>query len=168
MDPFVLMWSKYSIYHSVSALRTEYHNKLQLEHAITFRRSNCYDRFKAIDESAPSRQYWKISRDLTKRRASTLIQLRTGHIPLKTHLHRINHASDPYCPSCVAKRETILHFILSCPKYSRAREASRHPSLRSLQPEKPTTQSKNSIYQLRNGPGTVYSGHEFSYHIVYS
>ena len=42
-----------------------------------------------IDKSMPSNKYLKLTEGLTRRQASWLIQLRTGHAPLQAHLHRI-------------------------------------------------------------------------------
>ncbi|KAF8875641.1 hypothetical protein BD779DRAFT_1388290, partial [Infundibulicybe gibba] len=52
-----------------------------------------------------------------------LIQLRTGHIPLNKHLHRIKKAESPMCahPQCANTKETATHFILHCPKYREQR-----------------------------------------------
>ena len=48
---------------------------------------------------------------------SVLTQLRTGHIPLNEHLHRIKLSETPYCPYCPRTLESINHFLLHCSKY---------------------------------------------------
>ncbi|KAI0784695.1 hypothetical protein C8Q75DRAFT_703062, partial [Abortiporus biennis] len=45
-----------------------------------------------------------------------LIQLRTGHISLNYHLHRINCSPTLRCPFC-DQEETVRHFLLYYPKY---------------------------------------------------
>ncbi|KAG2069965.1 hypothetical protein BDR04DRAFT_1019957, partial [Suillus decipiens] len=47
-------------------------------------------------------------------------QLRTGHIPLNKHLHRISLAPSPTYPSCQVHAESVHQ---SCPKYNRQRHA---------------------------------------------
>ncbi|RDX40673.1 hypothetical protein OH76DRAFT_1329873, partial [Lentinus brumalis] len=47
-----------------------------------------------------------------------LIQLRTGHAPLNQHLHMIGRADTRRCAGCGAAKETVLHFLLQCPKFS--------------------------------------------------
>ncbi|KAF8878408.1 hypothetical protein BD779DRAFT_1649873, partial [Infundibulicybe gibba] len=54
-----------------------------------------------------------------------LIQLRSGHIQLNKHLHRINKTESPLCAhhDCDNKEETVTHFILHCPRYREQRRA---------------------------------------------
>ncbi|KAF8443291.1 hypothetical protein L210DRAFT_805538, partial [Boletus edulis BED1] len=33
---------------------------------------------------------------------------------------------NPDCPHCPGRRETVLHFLLECPHYARARDQLRH------------------------------------------
>ncbi|KZV92437.1 hypothetical protein EXIGLDRAFT_614394 [Exidia glandulosa HHB12029] len=49
---------------------------------------------------------------------SALIQLRIGHAPLNRHLHRIQCADSPRCPSCGAPSESIRHYLQYCPSYA--------------------------------------------------
>ncbi|KAF9245438.1 hypothetical protein BU15DRAFT_13391, partial [Melanogaster broomeanus] len=59
---------------------------------------------------------------LTKRHISLLIWLRTGHISLNQHLHRIKKSDTPNCPNCEDDRqETVEHFLLGCPQYAHER-----------------------------------------------
>ncbi|KAJ7042940.1 hypothetical protein C8F04DRAFT_944955, partial [Mycena alexandri] len=50
-----------------------------------------------------------------------LLQLRTGHIPLAKHLHRIQKADSPICPCCRQADETVMHYLLRCPAHADAR-----------------------------------------------
>ncbi|KAE9401884.1 hypothetical protein BT96DRAFT_758208, partial [Gymnopus androsaceus JB14] len=54
-----------------------------------------------------------------------LIQLRTGHVALAQHLNHIKKNDNPNCPHCRLRGrnelETVRHFILDCPSYSRER-----------------------------------------------
>ncbi|KAG2739481.1 hypothetical protein P692DRAFT_201678915, partial [Suillus brevipes Sb2] len=60
---------------------------------------------------------------LPKRHVSMLLWLRTSHISLNQHLFRIGKSPTPNCPHCEDKVETVIHFLLSCPHYARARHA---------------------------------------------
>ncbi|KAJ7201171.1 hypothetical protein GGX14DRAFT_338206, partial [Mycena pura] len=55
-----------------------------------------------------------------------LLQLRTGHIPLAKHLHRIQKADSPICPNCHQADESVAHFLLHCPAYHTARNTMHH------------------------------------------
>ncbi|KAE9407133.1 hypothetical protein BT96DRAFT_746098, partial [Gymnopus androsaceus JB14] len=46
-----------------------------------------------------------------------LTQIRTGHIPLNSHLHRIQLADSPDCPCCKRHPETVFHYLLECPAH---------------------------------------------------
>lgn len=106
---------------SVTTLKETYRQLLVEQHIAAFRRTERYRRLKSIDETMPSRHFWKMSRDLERRRASILIQLRTGHAPLNAHLHRIQRSETPTCPNCAARNETVIHLLLHCQAYRVAR-----------------------------------------------
>ncbi|EIN05380.1 hypothetical protein PUNSTDRAFT_31042, partial [Punctularia strigosozonata HHB-11173 SS5] len=50
-----------------------------------------------------------------------LVQLRTGHVPLHKHLHRIQVIESPICPTCKCEEESVLHYLLYCPTYDEQR-----------------------------------------------
>ena len=83
-------------------------------------------RAQKIDPTLPSKNFLKLVDDLPKRHAAILFQLRTGHAPLNNHLHRITKVESPKCPHCPSANETVLHFLLECPKYANARSRMRH------------------------------------------
>ncbi|KAI0743015.1 hypothetical protein C8Q80DRAFT_1107945 [Daedaleopsis nitida] len=58
---------------------------------------------------------------LTRRRACALIQLRSGHAPLASHLYRIGKATSPLCPACRLEPESVKHFLLACPRFAATR-----------------------------------------------
>ncbi|KIK37492.1 hypothetical protein CY34DRAFT_92642 [Suillus luteus UH-Slu-Lm8-n1] len=49
------------------------------------------------------------------------MNLRSQHIPLNHHLHRINKAKHPHCPHCPNIKESVHHLLIECPKYQRER-----------------------------------------------
>jgi hypothetical protein len=81
-----------------------------------------YGRMKGIDESMPSKKFAKLAAELPRKKASLLIQLRSGHVPLQAHLHRITRADSPTCQGCGARKETVHHFLMVCPKYMAQRQ----------------------------------------------
>ncbi|KAJ6527573.1 hypothetical protein DFH09DRAFT_864846, partial [Mycena vulgaris] len=50
-----------------------------------------------------------------------LFQLRSQHVPLAKHLHRLNKAPSPTCPCCGMTDETVDHFLHFCPAHQAAR-----------------------------------------------
>ncbi|KAJ7639653.1 hypothetical protein DFH06DRAFT_1001628 [Mycena polygramma] len=75
--------------------------------------------------------YIELAEELPRSLAVLLLQLRTGHIPLARHLHKINKADSPICPCCRPADETVSHFLLHCPAHRDARrELARAGGLR--------------------------------------
>jgi hypothetical protein len=71
----------------------------------------------------PSSGFRKLASKLGRAQASTLIQLRSGHVPLAKHLFRISKASSPICPSCQSDEESVHHFLFDCPSWRHERWA---------------------------------------------
>ena len=76
-----------------------------------------FSKLSRIDPSMPSNGFCKLASKLSRAQASTLIQLRSGHIPLAKHLFRISKALSPVCPSCQSDEETVHHFLFDCPTW---------------------------------------------------
>ncbi|KAJ8462821.1 hypothetical protein ONZ45_g17797 [Pleurotus djamor] len=76
-----------------------------------------------IDKEITEEKFIKQVGDWRKNRVSIITQLRTQHIPLNLHLHRIGRAETPWCPHCPRRRETVFHFLKECPAYNRERQA---------------------------------------------
>ena len=74
-----------------------------------------------IDPTMPSPAFSKLSSGLARRHASLLVQLRTGHIVLQKHMHRIGKADSPTCPACRGADESVHQFLFYCPKYKEQR-----------------------------------------------
>ncbi|KAF5392001.1 hypothetical protein D9757_003364 [Collybiopsis confluens] len=110
-----------------SAVRV-FRRDLERRHDERWRRSPRYDRFRDIDPSPAtkaSREYWKLSRHLPRRLVSILTQLRTGHIPLYSHLHKIKCIETPICPCCERHVETVHHYLFQCIAHRNARDRLR-------------------------------------------
>ena len=65
-------------------------------------------------QAKSGRKYYKAAK--TRKAASMLAQLHTGHCPLNAYLHRFKKALSPYC-QCQCQRETVQHYILECKQY---------------------------------------------------
>lgn len=76
---------------------------------------------KSIDNKFPQLQFPHLVANLSRRQASLLFQLRSGHVPLNKHLYRIGKAETPACPKRRFRSETVLHFLLMCPGFEAQR-----------------------------------------------
>ena len=65
---------------------------------------------------------------LTRKQASLIMQIRTGHIPLNYYLRRIGKTDSDKCQKCdvgpnnVQTTETINHYIFECQAHTEARQ----------------------------------------------
>ena len=111
---------------SVSATRQFLKKKMKNDWNLEWSSSPRYADASTIDSSLPSDDYLHIIDQLRRNQASLLTQFRTKHIPLNVILHRIKRSDTPDCPHCKnGIRETIHHFILTCPHYANARNLLR-------------------------------------------
>ena len=51
---------------------------------------------------------------LSRRQISVLTQMRTGHIALSNHLHRVHLSESPKCPHCPNADEDVNHLLFRC------------------------------------------------------
>jgi hypothetical protein len=78
------------------------------------------------------------SDNILRKIASTIFQLRVGHVPLNLYLHRFKITDSAQCPACGHPKETPEHYLLNCPKYAherwpiRALAGSRLPNFEKL------------------------------------
>ena len=107
---------------SVSATRQMLKKEMKNKWHTELSASPRYKMAKKIDHSLPSDDFLHIANQLRRNQTSLLVQLRTGHVPLNAILHRIKRSDTSECPHCKnGIRETIPHYILSCPHYRGAR-----------------------------------------------
>ena len=57
---------------------------------------------------------------LRRAQCSILVQLRSGHIPLREYLARFGHADTPRCTHCNVT-ESVRHYLSICGRYTHAR-----------------------------------------------
>jgi ribonuclease HI len=109
-----LPWSR-------SAVRQEYHTELRAAAKQTWEESPRYERMSRYNDKVLKGSYITLANKLPRSLAVLLLQLRTGHIPLAKHLHRINKAESPICPCCRQADETVAHYLLHCSAHRDAR-----------------------------------------------
>lgn len=110
---------------SKSALKQTFNEEIKQEAREVWRKSPRQPKLTSIDASAPSNHFARITEELPHRHSSLLLQLRTGHVPLNKHLHRIAKLPSPICSSCQQKEESVYHYILECPAFIRPRNILR-------------------------------------------
>ncbi|KAF8585859.1 hypothetical protein K439DRAFT_1342494 [Ramaria rubella] len=74
-----------------------------------------------IDPSLPSEKFLWNTALLSQSNSSLLLQLRTGHIPLNSHLYCIGKSKTMKCPHCPSKQEMVYHFLILCLAYKSQR-----------------------------------------------
>lgn len=107
--------------YSKSALKQAHNKSIANEAKDDLKQSPRYAKIALIDETIPSTKFYNLTSALPRKQASLLFQLRTGHVPLNGHLHRIGSAESPNCGTCKSTRETVHHYLMVCPRYSRQR-----------------------------------------------
>ena len=65
---------------------------------------------------------------LQRGRCSILVQLRSGHVGLRSYLARFGHADSPMCTRCKTP-ETVEHYLTTCMRYAHARSKLIHTIL---------------------------------------
>ncbi|CDO68734.1 hypothetical protein BN946_scf184652.g61 [Trametes cinnabarina] len=122
---------------SQSALKAAYKKKLSRDWTDRWKASKQGTRLaRNVDPSPPGKQVLKLFKDLPRRQASILTQLRSGHVGLNAFLHRIKAVSSPLCSTCQSA-ETVQHYLLTCRRWLAQRDTLRRAvgrdlSLRSL------------------------------------
>jgi ribonuclease HI len=119
------------IKHSVSALRQKNNKENNEAWKREWQASKKYRQFKAKDIVSPaSQKFLALTSDhrISRKMASLIFQMRVGHAPFNSYLHRFQKTDSARCPACGDPKETAEHFLLLCPKYAH----ERHPLLARL------------------------------------
>ena len=111
---------RHSLPKNKTSLRKMHQKKLKQEWQQEWRESPRYKRMAIFDDETSHTKYQDTIDGFPKIHSSILFQLRTGHIALNNHLHRIQKADSPHCPRC-HRRETVIHYLLYCPRYDKQR-----------------------------------------------
>ncbi|KAF7363687.1 RNA-directed DNA polymerase from transposon X-element [Mycena sanguinolenta] len=73
-----------------------------------WRASPRYARTMQYDTKITAGSYITLADNLPRSLAVLLLQLRSGHVPLAKHLHRIQKADSPICPCCRQADESVV------------------------------------------------------------
>jgi hypothetical protein len=111
--------------HSLATARQAFRAETKQRWGLQWRMSPRYTRLSKIDNRLPQGDYLSDTAKLTRAQSSLITQLRTGHVPLNKHLHRIKRAPSPLCPACTRADESTHHFLFECRTYEHARHVLR-------------------------------------------
>ena len=106
---------------STKAIKQHFRVKLAKEWHMLWEKSPHYQHASKIDPKLPARSFLKLTREVSKSQASTVFQLRSKHVLLCKHLHRIGKVDSPLCTSCGHGEETMHYFLFECPTHEHAR-----------------------------------------------
>ena len=71
-------------------------------------------------DATTSRRTVRLLSSMKRGQCSILVQLRSGHVGLRSYLARFAHVDSPICERC-ATPETVEHYLTACKRYTRAR-----------------------------------------------
>jgi len=111
---------------SASATRQEHSKTLKRQWQSLWLDSPRRQRTELVDDDFPFTSFRKRQDMLSRRQATLLMQVHSGHIPLNSFLHRIGKSESEACPTCqvgagAAPAETVTHFIFHCGTYTAQR-----------------------------------------------
>ena len=105
---------------SASAIKQEFHRKINVKWIKEWEISVRYQRIAAVDEDFPFNGFRNRIYQLSRNQASLMTQIRCGHVPLNVYLARIGKSDTEYCQACLDHedglhcRETVKHFLFEC------------------------------------------------------
>jgi ribonuclease HI len=113
---------------SASATRQAFHEKVKAKWENGWVESDRSRRIAEIDNNFPFLGFRKRVNALSRSQASLMAQIRCGHFPLNSYLHRINKSETDLCQACLDGednlhcRETVRHFLFECSAFRAERE----------------------------------------------
>ena len=113
-----LPWSK-------SASKQDFHTRLKDAALTAWRTSAQFQRRGKILSNKLTKRHRETLTELPRGAASIWTQVRTAHVPLNAHVHRIHVADSPTCQRCFAYNKTVEHVLLHCPTYNTQRRTIR-------------------------------------------
>ena len=105
-------------------MKQEFHERLKDRWKTQWKNSPRHDTFSRIDDQFPMSNFNKAKDNLTRKQASLIVQIRTGHAPVNKFLYRIKKQENAKCDSCLENlgievTELIRHFLFECKTYER-------------------------------------------------
>ena len=107
--------------YSVTATSQHFRSLLMTDWKDCWHESPCYQCTSRINPKLPDASFLCLTKEISKAQASVIFQLRSKHIPLRKHLHRIGKAESPTCALCRQGDEIVHHFVFKCPTHQHAR-----------------------------------------------
>jgi ribonuclease HI len=113
---------------SASATKQGYLVKLKNKWAALWAASDRSGRATLADDTFPYNSSRRRFFFLSRNQASIIMQIRSGHIPLKRYLYNIKKTNSDICQDCedeengIHCRETVNHFIFECPAHEKERD----------------------------------------------
>jgi ribonuclease HI len=129
---------------STAALKMHFKKSIATRWAERWATSPRFMKMSRIDATLPSHRTLRLFSKLSRRAASILIQLRSGHIALNVYLKKIKAMSTPLCLQC-GSPETVAHFLLHCHRFVAQRRLLRQKAGRAA----------NSLPQLLSNPKII-------------
>jgi hypothetical protein len=119
---------------SASALKQDFMQELKSRWAAMWETSPRKQRVDRFGDEFPFTALLKRLSSLTRSQSSQILQIRCGHFPLNSYLHKIKKVDSDRCLACFDDRddegrpypETINHFIFDCTAHTAARDELIH------------------------------------------
>ena len=108
---------------SKSAIKQSLRTRLKKTVIKLFRTTRRHQQMSGIDPYMPETKFPRETAGLDRKHISILTQLRTGHVPLQSYLHRFKLEPSPTCPNCHQEPESVTHFLRYCPTFTEPRNA---------------------------------------------
>jgi ribonuclease HI len=113
---------------SISAIKQEHHERAKATWASEWQKSPRSGRLQGMDTDFPFDAFRRCQYNLKRGQASLLIQVRSGHIPLNSYLHRIKKSDTKSCQLCqptpgeARPEETVKHYLFECAAHADQRQ----------------------------------------------
>ena len=118
---------------SASALKQDYMQELKSTWADMWETSPRKQRVDRFGDEFPFTALLKRLSSLTRSQSSQILQIRCGHFPLNSYLHKIKKVESDRCLACFDRDdegrpypETVNHFIFDCTAHTAARDELIH------------------------------------------
>lgn len=102
---------------STSALKQAFSKELRDRWKARWLDSPRREKLKKFTEDFPLTNSRWVMRGLSRAQTSLILQIKSGHIQLNLHLHRMKKIDSSKCPECGTADENVHHFIFDCPAY---------------------------------------------------
>src|SRR6266550_2710533 len=106
---------------SKAAAKQQFNSKLHESVLDAWRISPHAKKLKGIISNAGGKKYRKVIVKVDRCTGSLWTQLKTGHIGLNAHLHRIKISETAACTACKQYNETVDHVLRHCRAYDEPR-----------------------------------------------